>query len=100
MEENPLARILLCKVFRKKKNIEKIIQKGYERVDRQLDVRSLIMTQNMLTTLIRLLIKPRVKRQLMRIQRKPKVLEPHDSSDTPSSAEDIDYDKNESPYNG
>ena len=44
-------------------------------MDKQLDVRSLIMTQNLLQTMIKLFVKPKTKRYLMRIQRRHKVLE-------------------------
>ena len=65
--ENPIIRCLTCRMFRKKTPLEKSLKVGEERVEKLLDVRSLIMTQNLLLTTIRLLVKPRTKRELMRI---------------------------------
>ena len=58
---------------------------------KQLDVRSLITTQNLVLTLVQLLIKPSSKRHLMRMQRKHKVLEPYASN---SSSDDDSLETN------
>ena len=54
-------------MFRKQTHLEKSLKVGEKTVEKQLDVRSLIMTQNLLLTTIKLLIKPKAKRELMRI---------------------------------
>ena len=68
-------------MFSKKTQLEKSLQAGEKIVEKQLDVRSLIMTQNLLLTTIKLLVKPKAKRELMRIQRWHKVLRTNNSSD-------------------
>ena len=65
--ENPIVRCLSCRMFRKQTHLEKSLKVGEKIVEKQLDVRSLIMTQNLLLTTIKLLIKPKAKRELMRI---------------------------------
>lgn len=75
--ENPIVRFVLCKDWFVKENMEIVLDIATDRVDRQLDVRSLIMTQNLVNTLIKLVIKPQTNRQLMRIQRTNKIIEPN-----------------------
>ena len=65
--ENPIVRFLLCKDYFVKEKMERVLDIATDRVHHQLDVRSLIMTQNLLKTLIKLVIKPHKNRQLMRI---------------------------------
>ena len=89
IEQNPIIRLLTCRPFRKSTKLDKIIDIGSERVDRQLDVRSLIMTQNMLLTLTQLLVKQKTKRQLMRIQHRHKVIEPCASSDSSDDPHEV-----------
>ena len=73
--QNPIMRCLTCRRWRKKTKLEKDIKLGEKRIEKQLDVRSLILNQNLLHTMIRLLVKPRSKRELMRIQRRHTILE-------------------------
>ena len=74
-DQNPILRFLKCSRFRKKSKLEKLIEKGEKRLDKQLDVRSLIMTQNLLMSMIKLFVKSKSNRKLMRIQWRHKVLE-------------------------
>ena len=79
-------RYLNCTKFRKKTKLEMMIKKEEWRVEKQLDVRSLIMTQNLLFTMIRLFVKPKSKRDLLRIQRKHKVLNDEKMTDKSQSS--------------
>ena len=77
-----------CMPKRKKTKLEKAIKIGSKRVERQLDVRSLIVSQSILHTLAKVLIKPSETREMMKMQRKHKVLEPYGSATSSSSDEE------------
>ena len=52
---------------RKKNKLENTVKIGEKRIEKRLDVRSLIMTQNLMLTMMTLLVKPQAKRKLMRV---------------------------------
>ena len=85
---NPIVKLITCKMFRKKNTLEKAIDIGQDRVDRQLDIRSLIISQNVLMSLTRVLLKDKKARQLLKLQRRHKVVEPGISSESSSDNEE------------
>jgi hypothetical protein len=71
--------------------MDRLVTMGRERLERQLDVRSLITTQNILLSMLKLMVESPTNRQLMRIQRKHKVLEPNANLSGDDSSEDEGY---------
>ena len=65
--QNPIILCLSLRSCRKKNELEKTVKIGEKRIEKRLDVRSLIMTQNLILTMMKLLVKPQAKRKFMRI---------------------------------
>ena len=95
---NPIVAMLLCRTscrktrfWHCKKTInEKIYSKGAGRVERGLDVRNIIKTQETLKTMMLTLVPEIEKRRLMRIQRRTIIIEPcSNSSDTEDDFKDF-----------
>lgn len=83
--QSPCVRCLTCRRYRQQNQLERILELGLHRVKRQLDVRSLISSQNILMSFLRLMVSSATNRQLMRVERRHKVLEPNVASDNDSS---------------
>ena len=91
LQHNHLVSLLMCRRLcpkRKKKAEERVLDEGESRIRRGLDVRTLIKSQDLLRTLIKMKVNKRDKRKLMRMQRANLVLEA-DSDYSIDSEDDI-----------
>jgi len=75
VSQNFIIRLLSCSFFRPKNRLEKLVALSTRRLEKDLDVRSLLASQHLLDTLLKLLVTSRQKRILMRHQRTNVVVE-------------------------
>ena len=98
----------LLSCFRKEqdKRLERILRKGSDKIEKMLDIRTIVKHQRTLETLKRLLV-PKQTRKLIHMQRRTRVLEestPESGSSDCSLGDEKEIDllqrKNEASHNG
>ena len=72
-----------CKKCYKKSTVsEELYEMGWDRTERALDIRNLVKSQEVLKSLMHLVVPQKEKRKLLRLQRRALVLEPDCSTDS------------------
>ena len=79
---NSCVQLIMCRCFKKSATVaEELHEKGVDRTERNLDVRNLVKSQEVLKSLMHLTVPSKEQRKLLRLQRRALVLEPGEDSE-------------------